>query len=101
MFVFFVADHCAGDPCVSVPVGSSTCSNGGVSYICSCNDGYTGDGVISCTDINECDNSPCHTDATCANSVGSFTCTCNGTLVGNGIDTCEGKIAYLFNPNLI
>ena len=40
-------------------------------------------------DINECDTSPCSSDATCSNTAGSFQCTCNNGYSGNGI-TCTG-----------
>ena len=91
--ITFIADYCAGKPCdiISMGPGIATCSQGWGTYICTCNDGYTGDAMAGCTDINECDSDPCHANATCANIDASFTCTCNGTLVGDGFTTCEGE----------
>ncbi|XP_078686179.1 uncharacterized protein LOC144918925 isoform X3 [Branchiostoma floridae x Branchiostoma belcheri] len=65
----------------------ATCTNTDGSFTCTCNDGYTGNGV-SCTDINECtaNTDNCHEDATCGNTIGSFTCTCNPGYTGSGVD---------------
>ena len=47
-------------------------------------------------DINECDTSPCSSDATCSNTDGSFQCTCNNGFSGNGT-TCTGiKIVLIY-----
>ena len=97
--IMFIVDHCFTDPCNFLGAGAATCSNGLGTFICTCNDGYTGDGITSCSDINECDSGPCHANATCANIDASFTCTCNGNLVGDGFTTCEGEsIKYLIYP---
>ncbi|XP_078575880.1 uncharacterized protein LOC144861750 [Branchiostoma floridae x Branchiostoma japonicum] len=64
----------------------ATCTNTDGSFICTCDTGYTGDGV-TCTDINECtlgtDN--CHIQATCTNTLGSFSCTCDTGYTGDGV----------------
>ena len=49
----------------------ATCMNSIVSYSCKCNIGYSGDG-LSCTDINECNNSPCDLHASCRDTFGSY-----------------------------
>src|SRR6185436_6353227 len=67
---------------------NATCQNTAGSRTCTCNTGYTGDGV-TCTDINECatNNGGCSANATCQNTAGSRTCTCNTGYTGDGV-TC-------------
>jgi len=50
--------------------------------------GFTGNGFISCDDINECAtaNGGCSMFAECANSPGSYNCTCKFGYVGDGVD---------------
>ncbi|XP_066287644.1 fibropellin-1-like [Branchiostoma lanceolatum] len=74
----------------------ASCTNVPGSFTCSCNAGYTGDGV-SCTDVDECsaNTDNCDPEATCGNTVGSFICTCNTGFTGDGgtctdIDFCVG-----------
>lgn len=48
---------------------------------------------VLCTDINECDSSPCKGDGTCHNTLGSFQCVCD---IGCSLDptdmvTCTSK----------
>jgi cysteine-rich repeat protein len=73
---------------------NATCSNTPGSFSCTCNAGYTGDGV-TCTDVDECtlmtDN--CDANAACSNTPGSFSCACNSGYTGDGatctdIDEC-------------
>ena len=50
------------------------------SYICFCQDGYTG---FQCqTDWNDCWNQPCHNGGTCTDGVGAYTCHCPSGFTG-------------------
>ena len=102
---------------------NATCNNTDGSYTCTCNTGYSGDGIICdgklyylyiyiylsenhhdlidkmfftiFPEINECvPVSPCHANGTCNNTEGSYTCTCNTGYSGDGV-TCDGKLYYL------
>ena len=82
------------------------------SYECSCNEGYYGSGV-TCSDVDECANSPCGDNATCNNTPGGHTCTCDEGYSGDGINcadnnecdaspcdsnaTCNNLPGFLFN----
>ncbi|XP_061422203.1 mucin-4-like [Lethenteron reissneri] len=83
----------------------ATCANTDGSYTCSCNEGFTGNGIVcermevclyvpgvqscscrpgmvtsgnACVDIDECKNkTACWPNAQCQNTFGSFTCFCN------------------------
>jgi hypothetical protein len=82
---------------------NAACADTDGSFTCTCNPGFTGDGV-SCTNVNECtlgtDN--CAANAACADTAGSFTCTCNSGFSGNGftcadINECNNKPCSGFN----
>eukprot|EP00820_Chromera_velia_P004991 Cvel_17921.t1-p1 / transcript=Cvel_17921.t1 / gene=Cvel_17921 / organism=Chromera_velia_CCMP2878 / gene_product=Fibrillin-1, putative / transcript_product=Fibrillin-1, putative / location=Cvel_scaffold1456:16-8877(-) / protein_length=347 / sequence_SO=supercontig / SO=protein_coding / is_pseudo=false len=82
----------------------STCTNTVGSFTCSCNSGFSGDGV-SCSNIDECSTSAddCHADATCTDNSGSFSCACNTGFSGSGvacadIDEC-GTASHDCNSN--
>lgn len=89
---------CEDDPltqCTNT-IGGRTCGP--------CPSGYTGDGYIGCTDINECSpdgKGPCDdsgdTAATCTNTPGDYTCTCSGGWYDNGT-TCLENDDCLNNP---
>ena len=67
---------------------NATCNNsigGEPGYMCTCNTGYTGDGY-TCSDINECNTTPCHDNAACTNTVGSYHCDCAEGHFGEGHD---------------
>lgn len=72
--------------------GSHTCDiseraqctyTGGSAYLCSCLEGFVGDGSI-CHDVDECELGRCHRDAGCYNTQGSFTCECRPGFYGDG-----------------
>ena len=44
---------------------------------CLCLDGYSGDGMTICENINECLAEPCADNASCSDNDGAFTCTCD------------------------
>lgn len=100
-------DECAtgADNCDT----SAICANTPGSFNCSCDEGYSGDGVTCVgewltlsthippiywpqSDIDECaiDDENCDSDASCDNTPGNFTCNCNHGYFGDGI-TCMGE----------
>ena len=99
-----VTDNCDSNPCDD----NASCESTEDSFICTCNEGFIGDG-LSCagenwclddkymiqllilTDIIECSIQPCDENASCENTAGSFTCTCNEGFTGNGF-ICTGII---------
>ncbi|XP_071948053.1 uncharacterized protein [Antedon mediterranea] len=68
---------------------NAMCENFVGGFNCSCNVGYSGDG-ISCEDVNECQTGsfPCDLNADCNNVVGSFSCACQDGFLGNGM-SCD------------
>lgn len=53
--------------------------------ICQCLEGFAGDGVEACTNIDECESSPgpCAANANCLDTNGGFTCQCVGGYDGD------------------
>ena len=48
-------------------------------YTCTCPRGFTGDGALACTDVNECEASPSvcpGAQMTCINAPGTYACSC-------------------------
>ncbi|XP_028401634.1 mucin-like protein [Dendronephthya gigantea] len=67
---------------------------------CSCNRGYRlqADG-LSCTDINECDESTDRCSQKCTNTQGSYTCSCvDGYTLQSDSVTCEDDDECIENP---
>uniref|UniRef100_A0A7S0EN53 LysM domain-containing protein n=1 Tax=Hanusia phi TaxID=3032 RepID=A0A7S0EN53_9CRYP len=54
---------------------NAACTNSQGSYACTCNAGYSGDGLL-CQNINECSQSVCDPKANCTDTQGSFICVC-------------------------
>ncbi|NXW52032.1 NID2 protein, partial [Nyctiprogne leucopyga] len=88
----------ASDPCED---GSHPCAPGDRARClsradgrpaCECLPGYTGDG-ITCSDVDECAENPCHPAATCYNAPGSFSCQCQPGYEGDGFQCTHGKAA--------
>jgi len=54
---------------------------------CRCNEGFVGDGVTTCEDLDEClgegGGNDCSENAVCANSAGSFDCSCRAGHYGD------------------
>ncbi|XP_078603619.1 uncharacterized protein LOC144877552 isoform X4 [Branchiostoma floridae x Branchiostoma japonicum] len=82
-------DECAEETDNCSP--QATCSDTPDSFTCTCNPGYTGNGV-TCTDVDECASNNGGCEGTCTNNVGSFDCACGAGLVlntdGLACDTC-------------
>ncbi|MBU1537600.1 hypothetical protein KKF84_19960, partial [Myxococcota bacterium] len=75
------------------------CDDGGGAPACICDEGFETSGD-SCTDVDECADTPCHEFATCHNTQGSFTCSCNEGYEGDGflcteINECNGNSCHL------
>lgn len=108
------ADHCAGGACVgdavtcAAPVGAcqkpgacapqtgacvyvDACADGAacVNGACTCPEGFRGDGITACADIDECaeHSDGCDLAADCMNQVGTYACVCPDGYWGDGV-TC-------------
>jgi hypothetical protein len=81
------------------------CSGSGAAAVCTCLDGYEGDGT-ECTDVDECTDASwndCGPGALCINTPGSFRCECAPGFVGDGrtcedVDECAGE-SNVCDPN--
>ena len=85
-------NECAAGYCSK----ATNCNNTPGGFQCPCKPGYTGNGVMDCTDIDECQNpKACISNATCTNTDGGFTCTCSKGFAGDpnakctDIDECQ------------
>ena len=54
----------------------ATCTEIDGGYQCACDEGYRGDGVNVCLDIDECAELKCSMFSTCENSIGSYELGC-------------------------
>ncbi|CAA6653551.1 unnamed protein product [Spirodela intermedia] len=71
---------------------------------CRCPAGFTGDGVNSCEDVNECkDKKACQcSECSCKNSWGSYDCSCSGDLLYiRDHDACIAKRAIQSNTTWV
>ncbi|XP_035659096.1 uncharacterized protein LOC118404179 [Branchiostoma floridae] len=84
--------------CDLLPCGSgSGCSSNAVCTQdgsnppqCKCQPGFDGDGR-TCTDINECNNSPCQENQVCRNTFGHYECSCRPGYTDEGGTCIESK----------
>ena len=93
----------------------AVCDNTYGSFDCHCPEGFEGDGVKSCENINECDIRnewgylPCSPNAQCQDFQGTYTCSCYRGFTGAGThgdpcvdedecslgkDNCLGMFSY-------
>ena len=75
----------------------ATCEDDPSGAVCTCNPGYSGDGVL-CTDVDECSTAPCGPNSVCTNLPGTFECNCVDGYEDVGgvctdIDECEAGTA--------
>ena len=75
------------------------CEDNEGSYQCVCVTGYSGNGD-TCSDINECQTSPCHVNANCTNTNGSYTCQCSSGFIGDGFDCIREYSTFKLSYNL-
>jgi hypothetical protein len=66
--------------------------------VCTCDDGYIGDGFACTFDVCGKANDPCDAHATCTDVLGAAMCSCNPGFVGDGftcddVDECESDEA--------
>lgn len=56
---------------------------------CLCQTGYEGNGLVDCTDVNECESVSCPHSTECLNTPGSYICVCpDGLTMNNITGTC-------------
>lgn len=90
MIVVADIDECQDPAIASRCVENAECCNLPAHFLCKCKDGYTGDGEVLCTDIDECSNPlACGAHAQCINTPGNHTCACPEGFVGNPYDGCQ------------
>ena len=72
--IFPDVDECKTNPCGKHAI----CRDSIGSYVCVCEENYTGDPIRGCVDIDECESleKPCGADAICRNSVPGYDCEC-------------------------
>ncbi|XP_019638441.1 PREDICTED: complement component C1q receptor-like [Branchiostoma belcheri] len=99
-------DVCLHDQCDA----QATCTDNpppALDATCTCNTGYTGDGLASgtgCSDTDACLANPCDAQATCTDNPPpalDATCTCNTGYTGDGLVSgtgCSDTDACLANP---
>ncbi|XP_056132458.1 LOW QUALITY PROTEIN: sushi, nidogen and EGF-like domain-containing protein 1 [Lampris incognitus] len=73
-------NECFSQPCLN----GGTCRDRVASYLCECNDGFTGNRCQ--TDIDECQSEPCKHGGTCEDQPGSYLCHCQQGFKGQN---CE------------
>ena len=106
-------DECALDALCDI---SANCTNTDGSYICMCNEGYSGSGInclgicsisdyqiirllchlqLFLSDVDECIlDSTCDINANCTNTNGSYTCTCGDGFLGDGLVCIQAGVCF-------
>ncbi|CAH1248854.1 NOTCH3 [Branchiostoma lanceolatum] len=83
-------DGCLANPCHV----QATCTDNpapALDATCTCNPGFTGDGLVigtGCSDLDACLDNPCHVQANCTDNSPPYlnaTCTCNPGYTGDGL----------------
>nr|CAB3262256.1 uncharacterized protein LOC100179077 [Phallusia mammillata] len=84
--------------CALVCHSNATCKTEANRYLCTCKDGFLGNGRC-CSDIDECilKTDSCHDNRLCENTIGGFVCSCDVGFVGyepncDDIDECISNI---------
>ncbi|XP_052808441.1 fibropellin-1-like isoform X2 [Mya arenaria] len=84
-----LGDDCSTNANLCINIANSQCSG-----TCQCDAGYAVDGAV-CTDVDECNSTPCLNSAVCANLLNGYTCTCadgfEGTNCEINIDDCNNS----------
>ena len=81
-------DDCESNPCQN----GGTCTDGLLSYVCSCLLCYTG---THCEYTAPCDSSPCQNGGTCVGSAASYSCLCMSSYSGDACETAEEQSAWV------
>ncbi len=89
-------DASTGTDC-SICAPEATCDDSGADAVCSCPDGFMGDGIAMCMDIDECadmvDGCVAPADGgSCTNETGTFTCSCQEFFAGDGTTAGTGCV---------
>eukprot|EP00117_Sycon_ciliatum_P048466 scpid42719/ scgid34507/ Sushi, von Willebrand factor type A, EGF and pentraxin domain-containing protein 1 len=80
-----------GDACAGECSHSNTTECNRTAAVCQCRIGFTGNALVTCTDVNECIFSPCQPSTlSCVNSIGSYSCVDKCT-VDASRDGCSGN----------
>ncbi|XP_073251813.1 uncharacterized protein [Porites lutea] len=84
------------DECLKTPPVcdiNANCKNTLGSYLCSCKEGFKGDGK-TCQDEDECqiNTHNCSDNANCINTEGSFNCSCKPGYMGDGHNCSEALL---------
>ena len=85
------ANDCSSNS--SLCVSPASCVPEGDAHRCVCNDGYTGDGEVSCSrkpQVSDCSNGgvTCAAHATCVPDGASYQCACDDDYEGDGVTSC-------------
>lgn len=80
---------CEPATCAGFACGDNAHCNDEGGLHCVCDPGFEGDPNAGCTNIDDCDPSPCQNGGTCTDEVEGFTCACPDEWAGK---TCETNV---------